>query len=91
MGRTSAPAYASILMSKFEKKCSILNPLIKNKSILFLQFIDDIFMQWIKSEQKLRNFRNLTNQKHQSIKFDLKFSKHKVKLVKPTKTQKSQI
>ena len=40
MGYT-APAYASILMSKFEKKSSILNPLIKDKSIFFLQFIDD--------------------------------------------------
>ena len=34
-----------------------------------------------KSEQELRNFRNLTNQKHQSIKVDFKFSKHKVKFV----------
>ena len=38
-------------------------------------------MIWTKSEQELRNFRNLTNQKHQSIKFDFKFSKHKVKFV----------
>ena len=66
MGKISTPA---------SKKSSILNPLIKDKSILFLQFID---MMWTKSEQELRNFRNLTNQKHQSIKFDFKFSKHKV-------------
>ena len=38
-------------------------------------------MIWTKSEQELRNFRNLTNKKHQSIKFDLKFSRHKVKFV----------
>ena len=62
MGRISAPAYASILMSKFEKKSSILKPLIKDKSILFLRSKDDVFMIWTKSEQELRNFRNLINQ-----------------------------
>ena len=75
MGRICAPAYASILMSKF----SILNPLIKDKSILFLRFID--FMIWTKSVEELRNFRNLTNQKHQPIKFDFKFSKHKLEFI----------
>ena len=35
-------------------------------------------MMWTKSEEELRHFRNLTNQKHQSIKFGFKFSKYKI-------------
>ena len=38
-------------------------------------------MIWTKSEQEFRNFRNLANQKHQPIKFDFKFSRHKVEFV----------
>ena len=34
----------------------------------------NIFMVWIKSESQLRRFINEINQKHQSIKFDFKFS-----------------
>ena len=38
-----------------------------------------MFMVWIKSESKLRQFMNELNQKLQSIKFDFKFSKEKIK------------
>ena len=38
--------------------------MIKDKSILLLQFIDDIFMMWTKSEDEIRNFSNLPNQKN---------------------------
>ena len=50
-------------------------PLIKNKSVIYLRYIDVIFMVGIKSESELRHFMNEINQKHQSIKFDFKFSK----------------
>ena len=42
MGTKCAPSYANLFMGKFEKKY-IYNR-IKNKSKLYLRFIDDIFM-----------------------------------------------
>ena len=70
MGTICAPAYANIFMAEFEQKC--VNLLIKDKSILFLCYID-IFMVWTKSEKQLKDFLSELNQKHPSIKFDYKF------------------
>ena len=50
-------------------------PSAKNKSVIYLRYIDDIFMVYIKSESELRHFMNEISQKHQSVKFDFKFSK----------------
>ena len=66
-----APAYANIFMAEFEQK--YIYPLTKDKSILFLRYIDDIFMIWTKSEKQLKDFMSELNQKHPSIKFDYKF------------------
>ena len=57
-------------MAEFEQK--YVYPLIKDKSILFLCYID-IFMVWTKSEKQLKDFLSELNQKHPSIKFDYKF------------------
>ena len=56
MGTICAPAYANIFMAEFEQK--YLYPLIKYKSILFLRYIDDIFMVWTKSEKQLKDLMN---------------------------------
>ena len=69
MRRISASAYTSIFMSKFGKK--YINPLIKDKSIVFLQFMDNTFIIWNKYEEELRNFRNQTK-KIKKIKKTLK-------------------
>ena len=42
MDTICVPAYANIFMAEFEQK--YVYPLIKDKSILFLRYIDDIFM-----------------------------------------------
>ena len=63
--------YANIFMAEFEQK--YIYPLAKDKSILFLRYIDDIFRLWTKSEKQLKDFMNELNQKHPSIKFDYKF------------------
>ena len=63
-------------MSEFEVKH--IYPLIKNKSVIYLRYIDDIFMVWIKFDSELRRFINEINQKHQSIKSDIKLSKDSV-------------
>ena len=70
MGTISAPSYANIFMSEFEEK--YIYPLIKNKSIIYLRYIDETFMVWIKSESKLSQFMNEINQKHQTWSYILK-------------------
>ena len=71
MGTICAPAYANIFMAEFEQK--YVYPLIKDKSILFLCYIDDIFIVWTKSEKQLKDFMSELNQKHPSVNFDYKF------------------
>ena len=66
-------------MSEFEEKH--IYPLIKTKSAIYLHYIDDIFMVWTKPENELKYFMNEINQKHQSIKFDFKFSKESIEFL----------
>ena len=40
-----------------------------------------IFLVWVKSKSELRQFVNKINNKHQSIKFDLKFSKESIEFL----------
>ena len=68
IGTVCPAAYANIFMAGFEQKYNY--PLRKDKSILFLRFIDDIFMVWTISDKQLKHFMRELNQKHPSIKFD---------------------
>ena len=58
-------------MAEFEQK--YIYPLIKDRSILFSDYIVDFFMGWTKSEKQLKDFMSELNQKHPYIKFDYKF------------------
>ena len=78
MGTICTPSYANIIMSECEEEH--IYPLIKNKSVIYLRYIDDIFLVWIKYESEIRYFMNEMNQNHQSIKFDFKFSKRKYRI-----------
>ena len=71
--------YANIFMAELEQK--YIYPLIKDKSILFLCYIDDIFMVWTKSEKQVKDFMSELNQKHTSIKFDYKFDYKQIKFL----------
>ena len=62
MGTICAPAYANIFMAQFEKQH--IYPYIKNKSILYLRYIDDIFMIWTGTKQELLIFLEKLNSKH---------------------------
>ena len=62
MGTICAPSYANIFMSEFEEK--FIYPLTKIKSVIYLPYIDDIFMVWNKPKSELRKFMNEINQKH---------------------------
>ena len=46
---------------------------MKTKSVIYLRYIDNIFMVWIKSESELRKFMNEINKVHQWVKFYYKF------------------
>ena len=79
MGTICAPSYPNIFMSEFEEKHIYLQ--IKNKSVIYLRYIGDTFMVWIKSESELKHFTNEINKKHQPIKFDFKFSKESIEFL----------
>ena len=57
-------------MAEFEQK--YIYPLIKDKLILFLRYID-IFIVWTKSKKQLNHFMNERNQKGSSLYFEYKF------------------
>ena len=66
IGTRMAPSYASLFMGKFEKEfldsCNI-------QPLLWLRFLDDIFMIWNESEEQLLKFLYEINQYHETIKF----------------------
>ena len=72
MGTTGASACENMFMAEFEQK--YIYPLTKEKSILFICYIEDIFMAWTKSEKQRKDFTSELNQKHHAIKSDYKFN-----------------
>ena len=54
MGTECAPFYANIFMANSEVKH--IYPYIKEKSLLYLRYIDDIFMTWKGTKAELRAF-----------------------------------
>ena len=68
MGTICAPAYANIFMVQLEKQ--YIYPYIRNKSIPYLRYIDDIFMIWTGTKQELLIFLEKLNSKHKTIKFE---------------------
>ena len=76
MGRICAPSYAKIFMANFEAKH--ICPYIKEMSLLYLRYIDDIFMIWKGTKVELIIFIKELNEKHKTIKFDFQFSPRKI-------------
>ena len=76
MDTVCAPAYANISMAQFEKQ--YIYPYIKNKSILYLRYIDDIFMIWTGTKQELLIFLENLNSKHKTIKFEHNISHSRI-------------
>ena len=71
---TSPANYANLFMARFETKTLENWPL---KPIIWLRFIDDIFMIWTHGENKLLEFIKYLNSIHPSIKFTHEFSNEK--------------
>ena len=60
------PTSVNIFMAEFKRK--YIHPFIKQISILYLRFIDNIFMIRSKSEKDLQNFMKDLKTKHPSMK-----------------------
>ena len=69
MGTICAPAYANISMAQFEQQQHIYS-YIKNKSILYLRYNDEVFITWTETKQELLIFLEKLNSKHKTIKFE---------------------
>ena len=54
---------------------------MKDKTKMFLKFIDDLLMIWTGSEQELLDFMSDLNKKHPSIKFEFKYSQTKIEFL----------
>ena len=72
MGTKMAPSYASIFMGQLEKH---LLGTCDYKPVLWLRFLDDIFLIWNHSEEKLVEFLENINTFHDSIKFTYNYSR----------------
>lgn len=82
MGTKCAPGYANIFMGVFEAE--YIYHRIKNKSLLYLRYIDDIFMIWTGTTQELKRFTDEINQVHPSIKFTTESSHEEINFLDTT-------
>ena len=76
MGTKCAPTYANIFMGKFEE--THIYPKIRDKTRIFLRYIDDLFFIWKGTENELNEFFKEINKVHQTIKFDYDYSKTEI-------------
>ena len=76
IGTIFPPSYASIFMTNFKPKHIYLY--IKEMSLLYLRYIDDIFMIWKDTKAELMTFIKELNEKHKTIKFDFQISPQKL-------------
>ena len=73
MGTICAPSFENIFMDHFERK--YISPFLQGLPLIYLRFIDDIFIIWTGSkEQLIRNLDELST-KHGPIKFEYNISK----------------
>ena len=71
MGTRMAPSFASLFMGKLEM--DFLDSCEKTH-LIWLRFLDDIFMVWNHSEQELHEFISKINKFHDTIKFTFNYS-----------------
>ena len=68
IGTICAPYYANIFMENFEGEH--IYPYIKEMYLLYLRYVDDIFMTWKGTKAESMLFIKVLNKKHKTIKFD---------------------
>ena len=71
-GRFVHPPFANIFMGKFEE--TFIYPYIQNVCILYLRYIDDLFLIWTGTKEQFKDFVTNLNSQHSSIKFSYQIS-----------------
>ena len=61
MGTVCVPSYANLLMAQFEEKHIYLY--IEEMSLLYLRYIDDVFIIWKGTKKQIIRFINELNKK----------------------------
>ena len=84
MGTKCAPNYANLFMAHFEE--TYIYPRIQGKSLLYLRYIDDVLVIWKATRQELDDFIEEINSVHNTIKFDVSYSKSHVNFLDTTIT-----
>ena len=88
MGTKCAPSYANLFMGMFQEEYIL--PLIKEKTLIYLRYIDDIFFIWTGSKEKLNEIFTKLNTLHHSIKFDMTSSQTEINFL-DTEVMKAQM
>ena len=76
MGTICAPSNANIVIANFEAKH--IYPYIKEMSLLYIRYIDDMFMTWRGAKSELMTFIKELNEKHKTIIFEFQVSQRKI-------------
>jgi len=75
MGTKVAPTFANLFMGHLEKK--ILEE-VDFEPLIYLRYIDDIFMIWTAGEHALLEFIEFCNTYHETIKFTAEYNSDKI-------------
>ena len=67
-----APPFANIFMGKFEE--TFIYPNIQNLCILYLRYIDDLFLSWTGTKEQFKDFVMNLNNQYPSVKFSYQIS-----------------
>ena len=79
MGTKCAPPYASLYMGWFEQLYIL--PRINQHISMYVRYIDDIFFIWHGTESELKEFLEIINTVHPTIKFDHKYSRESIEFL----------
>lgn len=75
MGKTFSPGYADTFLAEEEARGLELCP---DKPLVYLRYLDDIFIIWAHSLEKFQNFMRIFNSLNQTIKFEENISKKSI-------------
>ena len=75
MGTICAPSYANIFMANLKQNTSIHT---LKRCLLYLRYVDNIFMIWKGTKAELMTFIKDLNEKHKTIKFEFQVSPRKI-------------
>ena len=81
MSTKMAPLYANLFMADLEEKILDKFP---NKPIIYLRYIDDIFLIWTHGEESLKQFYSAFNSENPSIKLTMVYSMEHIHFLNST-------